>query len=95
MIAESRGLPSREAAESLAVAALAWLADDDALMMRFMALSGVSADDMRAAVADSGFLAAVLDFVAGEDATILAFAGHAGVKPERVVNARRILNGHD
>lgn len=95
MIAESRGNHARETAESLAVEAFGWLASDDDALTRFMGLSGMAPEDLRHAASNPGFLAAVLDFVAAEDATVLAFASHAGVKPERIITAQRILNGHD
>lgn len=95
MIAETRGFPSREAAETLAVQAFSWLAGDEEALSQFMNMSGMGPDEVRLAASDPGFLAAVLDFVSGEDALIVAFADHVGVRPERVVAARRILNGHD
>jgi hypothetical protein len=95
MIAESRGLRPRETAETLAIEALSWLAGDEEALSQFITLSGIGPDDLRSAAGDPGFLAALLDFVTSEDSRILAFAAHAGVKPERVVAARRILNGHD
>ena len=95
MIAESRGLRSRETAETLAIEALSWLAGDEEALSQFITLSGIGPDALRSAADDPGFLAALLDFVTSEDSRILAFAAYAGVKPERVVAARRVLNGHD
>jgi len=95
MIAERRGLLTFETAESLAVDTFAWLAGETDALARFMAISGVDQKTLRAAAADPGFLCGVLDFVTGDDALLMAYAGHAGVRPERLVAARRTLNGYD
>jgi hypothetical protein len=95
MIVESRGLLTIESAETLAVDVLAWLAGEPEALARFLSLSGIEPATLRTAAADPGFLAGVLDFTCGDEALLTAFAGHAGIRPERVVAARRTLNGHD
>ena len=86
---------SREAAESLAIQALNFLATEPARLSRFLALSGLEAQSIRAAAAESGFLAGVLAHL-GEDETLLvAFAAEAGVTPAEVDRARRLLAGGD
>ena len=81
----------REAAETLAVQALSFLAGEPERLARFLALTGIGPDRIRAAAASPGFLAGVLDHVASEDALVTAFAAEAGIKPEAVEQARRIL----
>ena len=81
----------RDVAESLAVQALGFLAGDPERLARFLALTGIGPDRIRAAAASPGFLAGVLDHVASEDALVTAFAAEAGIKPEEVERARRIL----
>ena len=81
----------REAAESLAVQALGFLAGEPERLARFLALTGLGPDRIRAAAATPRFLAGVLDHVASEDALVTAFAAEAGIKPEEVEMARRIL----
>jgi Protein of unknown function (DUF3572) len=86
---------SREAAEALAVQALNFLATEPERLGRFLALSGLGPESIRAAAAESGFLAGVLAHL-GEDETLLvAFAAEAGVKPAEVDRARRLLAGGD
>ena len=85
----------RDAAESLAVQALGFLAGEPERLARFLALTGIGPDRIRAAAASPGFLAGVLDHVASEDALVTAFATEAGIKPEEVANARRALDGGD
>ena len=81
----------RDAAESLAVQALGFLAGEPERLARFLALTGIGPDRVRAAAATPGFLAGVLDHVASEDALATAFAAEAGIKPEEVATARRML----
>jgi hypothetical protein len=86
---------AREAAEALAIQALNFLATEPQRLSRFLALSGLAPESIRAAAAESGFLAGVLAHV-GEDETLLvAFAAEAGVKPADVDRARRLLAGGD
>ena len=88
---ETRDSMRRDAAESLAVQALSFLAGEPERLARFLALTGIGPDRIRAAAASPGFLAGVLDHVASEDALVTAFAGEAGIKPEEVEKARRVL----
>lgn len=84
MIEECRGLLTPQAAESLAAELFAWMAGEPEVMSRFMAASGLDAATIRAAAADPAFLGGVLDFAVGDDAVVVAFAGHAGIAPDRI-----------
>jgi uncharacterized protein DUF3572 len=88
---QTRDSMRREAAESLAVQALGFLAGEPERLARFLALTGIGPDRIRAAAATPGFLAGVLDHVASEDALVTAFAAEAGIKPDEVEKARRTL----
>jgi Protein of unknown function (DUF3572) len=81
----------RDAAESLAVQALSFLAGEPERLARFLALTGIGPDRIRAAAASPGFLAGVLDHLASEDALVTAFAAEAGIEPAEVEKARRLL----
>jgi len=81
------------AAETLALKALAFLAGEGETLDRFLAVSGVQPKDLRERVGDPLLLAAVLDFVLGEDQLLLAFAREAAVDPKLVHAARRALPG--
>ena len=82
---------SRAAAESLAVEGLSFLAAERARIERFLALSGLDPETLRAAAASPGFLAAVLDHITSEEDLLLAFATNRGLDPELVAQARRVL----
>lgn len=81
--------------DMVAIQALAFIAADDQLMSRFLALTGLDVADLRAAAAEPGFLVAVLDFLGGHEPDLVAFAQSADLTPEAVVAARHALAGPD
>jgi hypothetical protein len=86
---------SRQAAEDLAIQALNFLATEPQRLSRFLALSGLAPESIRAAAAESGFLAGVLAHLGQDESLLVAFAAEAGVKPADVDRARRLLAGGD
>jgi hypothetical protein len=89
------GAHPREAAETLAIQALSFLARDPEQLSRFLALSGIDPGAIRTAAAQPEFLAGVLAHLAQDDALLVAFAAEAGVKPATVERARAVLAGRD
>ncbi|MFD2237692.1 DUF3572 domain-containing protein [Aureimonas populi] len=85
--------PNQQDAESVAIEALGFLAGDAALLSRFLALSGLEANDLRAAASDPAFFAGLLDFFLAHEGTLNAFAAASAIAPERVAAARRALGG--
>ena len=83
----------RNAAETIGLKAVAWLAADEDLLPVFMGSSGADEATMRAAVHDPQLLAAVLDFIVMDDAWILSFCQSIGVEPEAVMSAKAALPG--
>jgi uncharacterized protein DUF3572 len=83
----------RSAAETLALKALAFLAGDGETLNRFLALSGLHLEDLRERVEDPLLLAAVLDFMLGDDKLLTAFAASEGTDTTLVHAARRALPG--
>jgi hypothetical protein len=86
---------AREAAEALAVQALNFIAKDPVRLARFLALSGLDAASIRAAAAESGFLAGVLSHLGEDEPLLRAFAAEAEIAPAEVDRARRVLAGGD
>lgn len=80
-------------AETVALQALGWIAADEDRLGRFMGLAGLTADELRARAGEAEFLGGVLDFVLGDEATTLAFATEAGLKPDALMRLRRKLPG--
>ena len=78
-------------AADAAIAGLGFLADDPERLERFLALSGLGPHNLRQAAADPSFLGAVLDYLAGDERLLLAFASRQGWAPADVVRARDAL----
>jgi Protein of unknown function (DUF3572) len=80
-------------ANELAVGALVFLAADPDRLGRFLALSGIEPQTIRLAAKEPGFLAGVLDHIAGDESLLLAFAEDNAIRPEDVTRARFLLAG--
>jgi len=83
----------KDAAVALAIDALGFIAGEPEQLGRFLALSGIGPDSLRAAAREPNFLLGVLDHVAGDEALLVAFAGHSGIDPAEVARARDVLAG--
>jgi hypothetical protein len=83
----------REAAETVGVQALGWLAGNDELLPVFLGSTGASLDDLRAGAGDPAFLGSVLDFVMMDDAWVVAFCDAAGIAYTVPMQARAALPG--
>lgn len=81
----------QQTAETIAIRALAALASDDALLQRFLAVTGIAASDIRAAAAQPGFLAGVLAFYTAHEPSLVELARQLGEQPEAIVAAARAL----
>lgn len=84
---------SADAAETLALQAVAWLITQEDLLPVFLGATGASEADLRAQVADPGFLGAVLDFLMMDDAWVVAFCDTVAVPYDRPMQARAALPG--
>ncbi|EIM75283.1 hypothetical protein A33O_08536 [Nitratireductor aquibiodomus RA22] len=81
----------REEAEAIAVSALAFIAADDQLLPRFLSLTGIEANQIRAAAAEPGFLTGVLQFILAHEPTLLRFSEENGIAPRIVAQAPSAL----
>ena len=72
---------------------LVFVASDPDQLGRFMALSGLSPQDLRANLQDPVFQAGVLDFALSDESLLLAFAANEGIDPHAVLRARARLPG--
>ena len=78
-------------AETIGLAALAATLTDERRAERFLALTGLSPDGIRARVGERSLLAACLAFLEAHEPDLLAVAEAMGVKPEVLVAARAEL----
>jgi uncharacterized protein DUF3572 len=83
----------RAAAETLAALALGFIAEEPERLGRFLALSGIGPESVRAAAREPQFLAGVLDHLAADEPLLVAFAAANDVDPETVMRARDALAG--
>lgn len=84
---------SREAAETVAMQALAWLAGNDELLPVYLGATGASEMDLRARVAEPEFLLSVLDFLMMDDAWVIAFCDEQLISYDSPMQARHALPG--
>ena len=82
-------------AQALAINALVFLAQDHDLLSRFLALTGISAEEVRAAASEPGFLAGVLQFYLAHEPTLVRFCETTGTDPALMQAAIRLLPGGD
>jgi len=90
---DNSGGARRQAAEALAIAALSFLAADAQRLGRFLAATGIGPERIREAARERGFLAGVLDHLAGDEELLVAFARQAGIDPSELERARVALGG--
>lgn len=83
----------REAAETIAVDVLAFLAADADRLDRFLSLTGLSPSDLRLAADSPGFLAGVLDHLMADEPLLVAFADDRAVDPTEIARAHAALAG--
>jgi Protein of unknown function (DUF3572) len=60
---------------------------------RFLALTGIGPESIRAAAHEPQFLLGVLDHLAGEEPLLLAFAAENAIPPSAVMEARDTIAG--
>jgi hypothetical protein len=74
---------------TLALAALAATLSDERRAQRFIDLTGIGTDELRARAAEPALLAALLRFLEAHEPDLVSVSAQLGVKPEDLVEARR------
>ncbi len=82
-----------DAAETIALKALAFVAADAEALRGFLATSGVQPAQLRGGAGDPDILAGVLDFLLGDERRLLRFCDESGLAPEAPARARASLPG--
>lgn len=80
-------------AESLAVQALAWLAEDEGALGAFLDAAGADPAALRARAAEPEFLGFVLDFLLADEPRLIAFCDAARHPYDAPMRARAALPG--
>ncbi len=76
---------------ALALEALAWTLGDQARADRLLALTGLTAPQLRDGAGDPAILAAILRFLEGHEPDLIACAEALGREPALLVQGRRAL----
>jgi hypothetical protein len=83
----------RDAATALAIAALSFIGQEPERLGRFLALSGIGPESLRAAAGEPGFLLGVLDHLGSDETLLLSFSEDRSIDPTEIAQARTILAG--
>lgn len=84
---------NEEAAQVLALQALAWLVGNDDLVGVFLGATGAAADDLRAQTGDRAFQISVLEFLTMDDAWVMSFCDTSDHAYDAPLMARNVLAG--
>jgi len=76
---------------SLALRALGWIVADQLRAQRFLDLTGLTPESLRASLAEPATLTAVLDFLASHEPDLTAAAEAMEIDPARFIAARERL----
>jgi len=79
-------------ADSLALAALGWVLQDDDRAQRLLSLTGLTPEILRERLTDRSVLAAVLEFLANHEPDLVLAADALNVTPETLIQAHRSLS---
>ena len=77
---------------ALALSALAATLSDERRARRFLDLTGIETDELRARAGDEALLSALITFLESHEPDLLAVAAQIGVEPMAIVAARRALD---
>lgn len=78
---------------ALALSALAATLSDERRAQRFLDLTGIETDELRARVAEPQLLAALLLFLEAYEPDLISVSERIGVSADELVAARRLIEG--
>ena len=79
-------------ASELALAALGWILADQARAQRFLDLTGLTPDGLRAAVGDLSTHRAIFDFLAAHEPDLIGAAAALDIEPRVLIAAQQELS---
>lgn len=80
-------------ARTLALAALGWILQDVERAERYLELTGLDPDTLRAGLDDPAILGSALDFLANYEPDLIRASEALAVSPEELIATRRMLIG--
>ena len=84
---------SQEAAETVALKGLTWLAGNEELLPVFLGSTGASEVDLKTRVTEQEFLLSVLDFLMMDDTWVIEFCDTITIPYDMIMQARHALPG--
>ena len=87
-----REKPTPADPQALALSALGWVLADEDRAARLLALTGLTPEALREGLGDPAVLGAVLEFLCGHEADLVAAAHELGVAPQILAQAREKLS---
>lgn len=85
--------PKQGDAQTIALTVIGWIVADTGRAERFLAVTGLDPDQLRAGLGQSAIQAAAIDFLLSHEPDLLACASAIGVKPEAIAAARDGITG--
>jgi len=86
---------NQDAAETIALQALGYIASDPEALEGLMASTGISPDSLKTAATEPGILVGVLDYLLMSDDRTLAFCDFMEIDPTLPGRAWSVLTGRD
>lgn len=86
-------LMTLEAAETLALQGLAFIASDTPRLTRFLSLTGIEPAELRDWDGNRSLHGAILEYLLGDESLLLVFAAEAGADPQSIMPAHALLTG--
>ena len=80
-----------DSAEAMALQALTFLASDGQRLGRFLSLTGIGPDELRATAEAPHLQAAVLEHMLADESLLLVFTTESGIEPDQVGPAHAVL----
>lgn len=84
-------MPSRDQAEEIGLAGLAFLAEDPTRLVRFLELTGVSVDKLHKEAGTPAMLAAILAHLLLDESLLMVFAAEKRIAADAVAPAEAVL----
>jgi hypothetical protein len=86
-----RSTPDPVNPQMLALAALGWVLESEELAARYLELTGLDPDSLRAGLGEPAILASALEFLANHEPDLIRAAEALAVTPEELVAAKDLL----
>lgn len=79
-------------ASEIAVQALGFLALDEKRFTRFLDLTGLAVEEIRAQASEFAFQAGILEYLRSEESLLMVFCANANLDPSVVMTAHHVLD---